>query len=426
MATRKGSSRLLTYILVGSIVVGAIAWRVFEPARAKDPDTAWRSAHAGDRRAPSLIEGHQEFGFDLLKNLAETPGENVFLSPYSIATALSMTYNGASGGTKDAMAETLHLEDLSLDAVNRGSAALKASLETPIGQARFTTANSLWAQKGFSIGPDFIRRNHEFFRAGLETLDIKGDPAGATKQINRWTERRTRGRIKRILDEPLNPQTVLVLVNAAHFKAPWANEFAEDATKDLPFTRHDGSTKGVPMMHLDMEVPYYRGDGYQAAALRYEMTSIRMVLLRPDTADGLPALIRRLDAPFWALLRKGLVSKPGVPGLFTVGLPRFRMEFAAELKDPLTDLGMGVVFMPAADFSAMGPGGLFIDRVSHKALLEVDEKGTEAAAATVVGELAGGSMPASSRLLFDHPFLCALEDMDTGEILFLGAVYEPK
>ncbi|HEY3266201.1 MAG TPA: serpin family protein [Armatimonadota bacterium] len=369
---------------------------------------------------PALVSGHNRFGARMLRELAVKPGANVFFSPYSISTALSMTWNGAAGQTKADMAKALNIDGLAPDMVNSGSAALKAALETPREGAKISVANSLWAQKGAAFKPAFLAVNRQDYGAEVSELDFLHTPAGSVNTINAWTSQHTNGKIPKILAS-VDSSTVMVLVNAIHFKGKWADQFTKSSTQPAPFTLHSGAKMQVPMMHRGGDIRALTGEDFAAVSLPYADKRTSMVIFLPNETNGLPAFIQGFTPEKWDEWRKSFRPREG-----SVAIPKFRLEWGAELTAPLSRLGMASAFTGDADFSAMMDRPLAISQVQHKAFVDVDEEGTEAAAATAVGIRATSVMLEPFRFVADHPFLCAIVDDPTGEILFLGAVYQPK
>ena len=388
------------------------------PALADSPGTAQR-----------LADADNAFGFRMLDRLVEaSPGKNVFLSPTSIALALTITYIGGGGETQAAMARVLGLEGMSLSEVNAGNAALTASLAEESPKVELAIANSLWADRRQPLRPDFVERCREAYRAELRNIHL-WHPAAVPK-INSWVRKNTRGKIDGIFKPgELDANSVLVLVNAVYFKGAWLAPFDKALTQDAPFFLDGREPEQVPLMSQTGSYPYYEDETMQAVRLTYGDLSrgyvgVRygMVVFLPKAKDGLAEVRRRLGATPWQEQLSRLHSRAG-----TIRLPRFRTEYAAELKKTLTDLGMGVAFTPGADFRGICPPPLGINRVRHKTYLEVNEEGTTAAGVTSIDMSRGidENPPPPFRMTVDHPFLCAIEDSRTGALLFLGVIMDP-
>ena len=365
-------------------------------------------------------------GFKLLAELAGAEiTHNVFISPFSVFTALAMTYNGAAGETAQAMAAVLEVDEMSLDEVNRSCAALLERLAQSGPGLQLSLANSLWRNTALPIEfrPDFLHRAQTFFRARVAALNF-GSP-GALSAINGWVSAQTNGKIDPILDR-LPQLALLYLINAIYFKGDWARPFDRERTQEAPFTLLDGSRKLLPMMSQSGRFDYRQERDFQAIRLPYVGDRISMYILLPAEDSSLGRLMAQLTADRWQDLTTGkrFYSREG-----TIALPRFKLEYEAGLKKALAALGMGVAFSDQqADFSRMSaipsPGYLYISRVIHKAFIEVNEEGAEAAAATVVEVMVRG-MSAPFEMLVNRPFFCALRDDQTGALLFVGLVVEP-
>ena len=362
-----------------------------------------------------LVSSNTRFGFELLTEVYEQDaGKNIFISPLSISIALMMTYNGAEGETQQAMAETLELEGMNLQEVNQANAELRADLESSDPGVKLTIANSLWARKGVEFKTDFLERNRQFFGAEITTMDFS-DPKSAGI-INQWVDLNTKGKIEKIVEQ-IDSMTVMFLINAIYFKGTWKLKFDKSETEDGVFYLPDGTEKQVQMMYRDGGYPYYQGDKFEAVKLFYGEKRIGMYIFLPDHDSNLNEFLKNLNAKNWAIWIAKFEETPDDSGIM---LPRFKLEYEIRLNDALETLGMEAAFDNRANFDGMAPG-LFISEVKHKAFVEVNEEGTEAAAVTVVkvGECA------PSNFIVDRPFFFAIRDDWTGTILFMGIVVEP-
>lgn len=418
---------------------------------------------AAARRAAASINA---FGLDLQRALVadkdlQLPGGNLVFSPTSIELALAMARAGAKGDTAtemDKVLKTAGWKELAagLNALDQALASRDAKWTDADGARELTLrlANAPFAQRGWTIEPSYLDDIASAFGAGLRLVDYSGDPEAARQTINGWVSDRTARRIPELLGSgDITDASRLTLVNAIYLKAQWTTWFADDLTKPAPFKRLDGSHVDVPMMERwgGQEIPYAHGEGWKATELSYlgPDTSHRlaMLLILPDDLRAFEAGLsadqfKRITAAVTKeeeLLPKS-IECPGVPpdqqdaGCYRYSLdlfmPRFSTETRAELKDVLTALGMPLAFDPgSADFSGIHtPEPLYISRVVHQANIDVDEKGTEAAAATAVGmDTGGGPSPAKEiKLRLDHPFLYFVRDVDTGAVLFMGRVADPS
>ena len=363
----------------------------------------------------SVASANTKFGFNLLTVLREgEPVENIFISPLSISIALTMTYNGAVGETERAMAEVLGIEALDRNAVNRSNATLRESLGNRGPKVEISIANSIWGRQGVVFNPDFLERNREFFEAEITALDFSAPQA--LERINGWVDTNTNGKIKKIV-QTIHPRTLIFLINAIYFKGSWQEEFNKSKTREDIFFLSDGSEKRVPMMRREAAYPYFQGEHFEAASLPYSDGDVSMYIFLPNHDSNLNEFLGGLNAENWAswISQFSVVREDS-----SMILPRFKLEYEVKLNDTLKAMGMEIAFNSGADFSGMGPS-LFISEVRHKTFVEVNEEGTEAAAATVVVGIE--SAPPIFRV--DRPFFFAIYDNRTKTILFMGIVWEP-
>ncbi len=371
----------------------------------------------------NLAAASNAFGFDLFQQLRrQEANKNVFFSPLSVTVALAMTYNGAAGETKNAMARSLKIEGMNHAELNRASADLLKALKSSDPKIELAIANSLWARGGMRFNEDFLARNRQFYGAEISTLDFNSPQSVAT--INRWVSASTKGKISQIIDK-IDPQQVMFLINAVYFKGQWQKRFEKTLTKEQPFHLLGGQQKPVPMMAQSGNYLYRRGDKFQAVSLPYGKGGVSLYLFLPDQGSSLDELLKGLSFQKWEEWINNFSDTPG-----DVQLPRFKLDYEKTLNDSLRAVGMGVAFNSReADFSGIRPErDLYISEVKHKAVVEVNEEGTEAAAATSVGVAVTSVQQPRERFTFvaDRPFLMAIRDSQTGAILFMGAVMEPK
>lgn len=386
-----------------------------EPRASADPADAAQAGAAIDA-----------FGFELL-HAATTGDENAVLSPASIVIALAMARPGARGETAAQIDEVLH--DAASDEHASWLNALDAALATRTGTFQddsgkdmpvvLRIANAPFAQKDYAWSPDYLKALATRFASGVRLVDYVAATEAARKAINGWVDDRTENRIPELLQSGvLDDLTRLVLVNAIYLKAAWLTPFKPEETAQAPFNRLDGTTVDVATMHAVADLRYAAGAGWQAVELPYVGKSLAMTILVPD---DLTAFQATLDADAFAGIVAALADRQ-----VTLSLPKFGLETRAELKDVLARMGMPDAFDPGlADFTGMtDQDRLFITAVVHQANIDVDEKGSEAAAATAV-VMGRTSAPEPVTLNVDRPFLFALRDVPTGTILFLGRVVEP-
>lgn len=366
----------------------------------------------------AVTHAYTDFGINLFRDLVdESPTGNLFISPTSAAIALAMTYNGAAGETREAMATALGVSGMSLEGLNTANAEwLEALADTQDRKVELAVANSIWARQGFPFRATFFDRTQRFY--GAETRELPFD-AVALESINDWAKRNTRGKIESILDR-ISPDDVMFLINALYFKGQWRYRFDEGETQPGAFTRLDGSQVDAPMMRQRTALPYLDGDDFRMVSLPYGNGRFSMVLALPDPGVDLRVLYDALSPESWESWIGDLQETD-----VRVVLPRFRVESDKRMNDTLGRLGMEIAFSPfAADFSEMSPAQLFIGFVRQKTFVEVDEQGTEAAAVTVVG-VQLTSAPSYPVLEFDRPFFFVIQDNATGTILFMGQVTDP-
>jgi serpin B len=365
---------------------------------------------------------YNDFGLRLFAQLAQLDApQNIFLSPFSIAVALVMTYNGAVHETQRAMGAALGLDHLSLAELNRASADLLASLENPDPQVQWAVANSLWIKLGIAFQPDFSERNRSFYKAEVRSIDFTASEAAST--INTWIKSRTRDKIDRVIrPADLNALTSLILINAIYFKGLWSDPFDPALTHDQPFYLLDGTTQPRPLMYQTGEFLYTEDKTLQAVSLPYGAGRVSLIVLLPRPDLSFADFQAQLTERNWRQWLSRLQSRKG-----HVFLPRFKLQYGQELGPSLSALGMGVAFSNAADFSGMCVEPLCISQVIHQAVVDVNEEGTEAAAVTAV-MMQRASMPPKNRFTVraDRPFCFAIVDQPTQAILFFGSVVNPS
>lgn len=401
----------------------AVRSAVLSPGDANAARDAMTAGESGGLVINSkLAAANNAFGFDLFQQLQRQPASrNIFFSPLSVTLALAMTYNGAAGETKQAMQRALKIEGLNHAELNQSSAELLDELKSSDPKIELAIANSMWARDRVRFNEAFLERNRKFYRAEISTLDFRNPQSVAT--INRWVNANTKGKINKIVDR-IDLQQVMFLINAVYFKGQWRHRFEKTLTQNQPFHLLGGQQKQVPMMSQSGDYLYYRGDKFQAVSLPYGKGGVSLYLFLPDQGSSIDDLLKNLNYQKWEELMKSFRNTPG-----DVKLPRFKMDYENTLNDSLKALGMEVAFTPRADFSGIREeGNLFISEVKHKAIVEINEEGTEAAAATSVGitVLSGSKRQQRFTFIADRPFLMAIRDSQTGAILFMGMVMEPK
>lgn len=356
------------------------------------------------------------FTTSLYNQLRPQPG-NLFLSPYSISSALAMTYAGAKNQTKQQMAKVLRLNG-DEQTLHKGFGDLERSLTTTNLGALYI-ANAAWVPKTVLLTAEYAELLHETYQAAVKTVDFN-TPELATKRINDWVAEKTQQHLETLLQPgDLNQQTQLVLTNAVYFKGQWQFPFRQENTMDSVFVKLDGSKIKVPTMYQKEPFGYLENQDFQLLELPYQNIGqgpgLSMIILLPKKDDGLPRVEEKLENYLQLPLDQKEVS---------VYLPKFKFESAFQLKESLQKLGMTDAFNPRqADFSGItGKQSLTISAVVHKAVVDVNEQGTKAAATTAVIEERGVSLVFRA----DHPFLFWIKDNSSGTLLFLGRVVEPQ
>lgn len=374
-----------------------------------------------------LANASNALAFDLYRLVKTTPG-NLAMSPASISAALAMTYGGARGETEAQMKRVLHLEG-SREATMSAWGTLAKALQSPDRPLKLRIANRLFGDKSAKFEPAFLEQTRTAYAAPLEALDFKTGFEPARVHINGWVEDQTEKRIRDLLAPgALTAKTRLVLVNAIYFLGDWAQPFKKEATVDEPFKVAGTTDKKTPMMHAVEALRVAKRDGMTTIELPYRGESAAMFVFLPDQANGLAALEATISAAKVREWTTALTSER-----IDLSMPRFEVSPAAvELRDVLVRLGVVDAFdVDKADFTGIVKSTapderLSISSVVHKAFVKVDEKGTEAAAATVVAMGVGAGMPAPPKVVrVDHPFLYAIMDKATGLMLFLGRVTDP-
>ena len=371
----------------------------------------------------TLVEKTNDFGFNLYKNLARE-NENIMISPVSVSLAMAMVYNGATGATREDMARALNVQGLELDRLNKNNLALLYYLTSADPELTVNIANSIWMLEDFKFSEAFVATVKNDYQAEAKKLDF-ADPKSADV-INKWVNDKTRGTIDQIVTPPIDSQTIMFLINAVYFKGSWTSPFETELTSEQAFNLVDGQTVTVPTMYQSGSFDYLKSSGFQALRLPYgEDEQMAMVLFLPDQNTSLSEFQNQLNQDNWSNWQAHFEAKAG-----TLMLPKFTMEYEKSLNQVLAELGMGIAFEPGkADFSGLAAAAaddIYISNVKHKTFIEVDETGTEAAAVTSV-EVGTTSMPAYDfELNFDRPFFYAIEDSETGAIVFMGAVLDPS
>ncbi len=380
--------------------------------------SAEESDEMADNISRELIGANNKFAFDIFRELLiQDKGKNIFISPFSITTALAMAYNGAETDTKDAMAEVLGFSGPGLEDLNSNFSQLLVAIQSADPDIELDIANSVWKRSGFEVKEDYLDRMAQYYYSTVQDLDFS--KSDAPDIINKWIEDATRGKIDKMISE-IDAMVMMYLINAIYFKGDWTYPFDEELTGTDDFYLEDGSTVDVEMMENYGDYKY-SGDGdLEAVRLPYGRDMVSMYIILPPEGTGLDPAIEKITGDSWNGFTGSFAERE-----LNLRMPKFKIEYGIkDLLPPLTRLGMGIAFTDSADFSGMHPD-LFISRVDHKAVIEVNEKGSEAAAVTVV-EMQLTSAPAEPiEFTADRPFFFVISDDRTGTILFMGKVADP-
>jgi len=374
----------------------------------------------------NLVDGNNAFALEMYNSLRAETG-NLILSPYSISLALAMTYAGARGETESQMAQVLHFAPQ--DQLHPSFNALDLALEKdPTNSSKdqqplkLNIANAVWSEQTYPFQQDFLDTIALNYGAGIHLADFIHQAEPARKEINNWVSDKTEDKINDLLQQgTVGSDTRMVLVNAIYFKADWLTQFDANSTGDAPFYLTDGTQVTAKMMNAGVYVPYLQGSGYQAVELAYAGETAAMDIIVPDAGS-----FEAFDSSFSKETLDQILSRMQ-PTSVALGLPKFEFTKDFGLSNTLASLGMTNAFDPnLADFSGMtGNKDLFIGDVIHKAFVAVDEKGTEAAAATAVIMRATSAPMFDVNLQINRPFIFIIRDTVNGQILFVGRVMNP-
>lgn len=365
-----------------------------------------------------VVESNQDFGFDIFGQL-QGDEDNIFLSPYSISSALGMVHLGAESQTETEMSDVLGVFEPEED-WHRGQGNLMQELQLGDNcDYQFTTANKVFMQDGYPINEDYLSSLSELYQSDVGVLDFAADAEAAREEINGWVSDNTKEKIPELFPAgTITSSTAFVLTNAIYLNAPWKQEFDPANTYPTEFLLADGSTTEVEMMNqYEMSIEMSYQEGITVATIPYKGDDLSLTVVYPEDPAGLDALVADLDMDTWNSWKSNLYQTEA-----SVGFPKIEMRYKKELNETLIDLGMPSAFA-GADFSDINPG-LKIDVVIHEAWLKISEEGTEAAAAT------GVSMSETSAMMdyvyLNKPFLFAIEDNKSGSILFMGKITDPS
>ncbi|MBN1144939.1 MAG: serpin family protein [Bacteroidales bacterium] len=370
-------------------------------------------------KTTDVIQADNDFGLALFRYTVEgNDADNVLISPTSVALALAMTYNGAAGETKTALEVALRKQGFTPEEINQSYKSLVEALTQVDPKVQLQIANSIWYKKGFTVLPQFIQVNRDYYNAEVNALNF--DNPAATEEINNWVDEKTNHKIEKIIDD-IPEEVVMYLINAMYFKGDWQYAFDKNATFYGPFFTGDDSQVSVPFMKQQGDYSYMACDTFALVELPYGRGNFCMNILLPQPGYSLSDLLPALTAENW----DGWLKRRHFATLNLV-LPKFTFSYKNILNNELSAMGMGIAFTPQADFSGInGTGGLDISKVIHKAFVDVNEEGTTAAAVTAV-EIELTAMPGEPiTFRADQPFIFAIREVTTGAVLFIGMVQNP-
>lgn len=394
-------------------------------SEADGEETEMAGMAPGEARA-AIASGTNRFGLALHGVLAREAEGNIITSPASISTAFGLAYAGAQGETASEIASVLHFP-MAGGGFHPAMGALLDSLDLDADGRLLKVNNALWIDQTVTLKSEYEALTTRHYRAGAKQVDFRSAPQAARETINTWVEDRTNNRIEDLLPSDfVTPDTRVILVNTVYMLADWVRPFDANNTADAPFTLASGERTDVAMMNATRPMALYEGDGFKAVDLGYEGGELSFVLLVPDAPDGLPALEAALEAD--ALAGWMTALDESAPREVWLKLPKFELKTKYRLTGPLRALGMNRAFANNADFTGITDENLAISDVVHQTFVKVDEKGTEAAAATAIGIRTTAIMtgPDPVEVHADKPFLFVIRDTRTNMVLFLGRVADPR
>ena len=372
------------------------------------------------KKASGLIEADTKFGFDLFRQMLEMKEapENIMISPLSVAMALGMTYNGAEGETKTAFEETLRLNGITRQEINDIHKTLLFYLLSADPDVDLDIANSIWYRKDFNVLQSFIESNRIHYQAEVRSLDFSKPEAKDI--INGWVSAKTHNKVNGIIDN-ISAETVMFLINAIYFHGTWTYSFEKGSTYLSDFTKEDQSVEQVSYMLMKGRMNYLTNDIFSAIELPYGNENFSMVFILPGDGKSISDIAASMNINNYMALTDGFIKKE-----INIHLPKFKFGYKELLNQPLADMGLSIAFSGLADFTGINPdGGLYISKVIHQSFIDVNEKGTEAAAATVVQIDRTSIAPEITVFKADKPFLFFIREKSSNAVLFLGKVGHP-
>lgn len=405
------------YLLMALIFLIASCSRNTSPLEEENKSALPRSLTSAEK---SLIEAGKNFGINLFQSVNEAdPSDNIFISPLSVSMALGMTMNGAVGKTYEDMRETLEFNVLSEQEINEAYKSLIDLLLNLDEEVIFEIANSIWPREGYPVLPSFMEVNQKYFYSEAKPLDFS--QSDAVDIINNWISEKTHGRIEDMLDY-IPADAVMYLINAIYFKGTWTYQFDEELTEEENFYTTPQNPTTCQMMKISGTWLYSQDDMVQIVDLPYGDSLFSMTVMLPHS-QSVDEFIAQLTPEKWEDYFGTLDYKFG-----TVSMPKIKLDYKLLMNSALINMGMSIAFGASADFSRInGFGNLFISRVIHQSFVQIDEEGTEAAAATIVEiSLTSGSGSSGFHMRVDRPYIFVIRERINNTILFIGKITEPK
>lgn len=426
-AAMKNPPLILGSALLIAVLAAAIAWIFLVPPRCSHPAVSIDGS-AVNPEIQAWVNASNRFALELYcvsKDDSEYKDRNLLFSPYSISTTLTMTYEGARGKTAKELQSVFHLPEND-EARRNAISKITAEINKHANKYEFATANALWTQQDFSFREDYLALLENHYGGLVRNVDFSGDTKGSRLVINRWVEERTNEKIRTLITpEALGAETRLILTSAVYFRGQWLRQFDKNDTKERDFRIAPQETIRIPMMHRSDDESifnYAETSDFRILELPYSGEDLSMLIILPT--DDLQWLESTLTARLLAQWRKGLAEQR-----VNVILPKFRLDTKHFMQETLGNMGMPTAFTNRADFSGMeaeSTEALKIDAVIHRAFIEVDEAGTEAAAATAATAGNAAMERTIPTFLADHPFIFFIQQTATGNILFMGRVTDPR
>ncbi len=370
-------------------------------------------------KSGEIVKSNNQFAFLIFKEIANDETKaNFMISPVSASLALGMVYNGAENETKEAFNTVFNYGNVTLEEVNLVNQNLISQLKDNGSGAIFNIANSLWVKNDFPIKDNFIELNKKFYDAKVQNLDFN-DPK-SVDIINNWVAHKTQQKIPTIIDG-ISPSMVLFAINALYFKGDWKYTFKEENTNKQPFYPKDGNAKNVAMMNMEQDLTYLSNDFFSSVILPYKNDKYSMIVFLPNEGKNVSDIISEMDNESW----NNWINQYNKADV-SLSMPKFTFEYEKEFNDALKNLGLGIAFTDDADFGGISDIRTKIAFVKQKTFIEVNEKGTEAAAVTLVGIETTNSTGSRRSILLNRPFLFVITEKNTNAICFIGKVGLPE